>query len=127
MKNPILCIGILLALGTLAPAADLTDDQFQNMIRVMYGGPKSPQDSQLEKLKSLIDEGVDVNAAIGFDRLLREGEARADLTGTKWPLDVAVEQARVDMVKLLLAKGAKLHGKELAQAAFAGNKTTLWP
>ena len=118
MTNPILCIGILLALGSLAPAADLTDDQFQNVIRVMYGGPKS----QLEQLKSLIDEGVDVNAAIGFDRLLRVGETRADLTGTKWPLDVAVEQARVDMVKLLLAKGAKLHGKELPQAALAGNQ-----
>jgi hypothetical protein len=122
MKNPILSIAILLALGSFSPAADLTDDQFQKMLQVMYGLPKSPKDTQLEQLKSLIDEGVDVNAAIGFDRMLRVGETRADLRPTTWPLDVAVRHARVDMMELLLAKGAKLHGKELAQAAFAANQ-----
>ena len=122
MKNPILFNVILLGLGTFAQAADPTDAQWQKMFEVMYGLPKSPKDSQLERLKSLIDEGADVNAAIGFDRLLRVGETRADLRGTTWPLDVAVQQARVEMVKLLLAKGAKLHGGELALAALSGNQ-----
>ena len=122
MKNPILFTVILLGLGTFAQAADPTDAQWQKMFEVMYDLPKSPKDSQLERLKSLIDEGADVNAAIGFDRLLRVGETRADLRGTTWPLDVAVQQARVEMVKLLLAKGAKFHGGELALAALSGNQ-----
>jgi len=122
MKNPILFTVILLGLGPFAQAADPTDAQWQKMFEVMYGLPKSPKDSQLERLKSLIDEGADVNAAIGFDRLLRVGETRADLRGTTWPLDVAVQQARVEMVKLLLAKGAKFHGGELALAALSGNQ-----
>src|SRR6185436_2797551 len=122
MKNPILFTVILLGLGPFAQAAAPTDAQWQKMFEVMYGLPKSPKDSQLERLKSLIDEGADVNAAIGFDRLLRVGETRADLRGTTWPLDVAVQQARVDMVKLLLVKGAKFHGGELAKAAFAENQ-----
>src|SRR4029079_18644074 len=46
----------------------------------------------------------------------------ADLRGTTWPLDVAVQRARVEMVKLLLAKGAKFHGGELALAALSGNQ-----
>jgi hypothetical protein len=121
MKNAMLPIVILLALGTSAPAADPADAQWEKMNAVMYAAQRD-RVVQLERLKSLIDEGADVNAAIGFDRLLRVGETRADLTGTKWPLDVAVEQARVDMVKLLLAKGAKFHGGELAHAALKGNQ-----
>jgi ankyrin repeat protein len=122
MNNPILPIAFLVALGTLAPAADPTDAQWQKMFEVMYDLPKSPKDTQLERLKALIDEGADVNAAIGFDRMLRVGETRADLRGTTWPLDVAIQRARVDMVELLLAKGAKFHGGELALAALAGNQ-----
>ena len=122
MKNPALSFVMLLALGTFAQAADPAEVQWQKMFGVMYDLPKSPKDTQLERLKSLIDEGADVNAAIGFDRLLRVGETRADLRGTTWPLDVAVQQARVEMVKLLLAKGAKFHGGELALAALSGNQ-----
>jgi hypothetical protein len=122
MKNQLLPIAILLALGTLAQAADPADAQWEKMFQVMYGLPKSPKDSRLEQLKALIDQGADVNMAIGFDRMLRVGETRADLRGTTWPLDVAVQQAQVDMVKLLLAKGAKFHGRELATAALAGNQ-----
>ena len=121
MKNSILPIALLLALGTVAQAADPADAQWEKMVVVMYGVPKSAKDSRLEQLESLIDQGADVNAAILFDRMLRVGETRADLRGTKWPLDVAVEQARVDMAKLLLAKGAKFHGGELAQATLSGN------
>ena len=121
MKNANLSIVVLLAIGTLAPAADSADVQWEKMNAVMYGAQRD-RVVQFERLKSLIDDGADVNMAIGFDRLLRVGETRADLTPTKWPLDVAVEQARVDMVKLLLAKGAKFHGGELTQAALAGNQ-----
>jgi hypothetical protein len=121
MKNPSLAIAVLLALATFAQAADPTDAQWEMMFEVMYD-PKPAKDLRLEQLKSLIDEGADVNMAIGFDRMLRVGETRADLRGTAWPLDVAVQQARVDMVELLLANGAKFHGGELAKAALAGNQ-----
>src|SRR4029077_5420871 len=103
-------------------AAAPAGDQWQQMFEVMYGLPTSPKDSRLEQRKSLIDQGADVNMAIGFDRMLRVAETRADLRGTTWPLDVAVQQARVEMVKLLLAKGAKFHGGELALAALSGNQ-----
>ena len=119
MKNTMLPIITLLALGTFAQAADPADAHWEKMFQVMHGLPKSPKDTQLELLKALIDQGADVNAAIGFDRMLRVGETRADLRGTTWPLDVAVQQGQVDMVELLLAKGAKFHGQEMAQAAFA--------
>ena len=122
MKNLVLPIAMLMAMGTFAQAADPAEAQWQKMFEVMYGLPKSPKDSQLERLRSLIDEGADVNAAIGFDSLLRVGEAWADRRGTTWPLDVALQQARVEMVKLLLAKGAKFHGGELALAALSGNQ-----
>jgi hypothetical protein len=122
MKNPILPIAILLALGTFAQAADSADTHWQKMFELMYGLPKSPKDTPLERLRSLIDEGADVNAAIGFESLQRVGEAWADRKGTTWPLDVAVQRAQVDMVKLLLAKGAKFHGGELALAALSGSQ-----
>lgn len=122
MKNTKLPLMALLALGSFAPGADPADAQWEKMFQVMYGLPKSAKDSRLEQLKLLIDQGADVNMAIGFDRMARVGETRADLRGTTWPLDVAVQQARMDMVKLLLANGAKFHGGELAQATFAGNQ-----
>src|SRR4029434_278469 len=79
---------------------------------------------RLEQLKELIKQGADVNAPIGFNRMLKEGEnpSSSSRKATVWPLDVAVQQAQVDMVKLLLANGAKFHGGELAKAAFAGNQ-----
>lgn len=118
MKTPILAVVMLLALATLAPAADPNDVQWEKLVQVMYD-LKPAKDSRLAQLKTLIDEGVDVNDAIGFESLLRVGETRADRKGTAWPLDVAVQQAQVGMVELLLAKGAKIHGQEMAQAASA--------
>ena len=97
------------------------DVHWEAMFRVMYGLGRPAKDSRLEELKLLIDQGADVNMAIGFDRMAREGETRADLRPTNWPLDVAAQQGRLDMVNLLLAHGAKVHGKELAHAAFARN------
>ena len=122
MKTAILPIIILLALGTFARAADPADDQWEKMFKLMYDIPRPVKDSRLEQLKSLIDQGADVNMTIGFDRMLLVGETRADLRPTTWPLDLAVQQGRLDMVKLLLANGAKLHGRELAKAAFIENQ-----
>jgi hypothetical protein len=122
MKHTLLPILILLALATFSPAAGPTDDQWNKMFQVMYGDRNMDKVERLARLKSLLDEGADVNMAIGFDRMARVGETRADLRATTWPLDVAVYQGQSDMVKLLLAKGAKIHGKELAKAAFVRNQ-----
>ena len=56
--------------------------------------------------------------------MLKDGEnpSSSSRKATAWPLDVAVQQAEVDMVKLLLANGGKFHGGELAKAALAGNQ-----
>ena len=118
MKPRILAVAVLLALATLAKATDPNDVQWEKLVQVMYD-LKPLKESRFERLKTLIDEGVDVNDAIGFESLLRVGETRSDRKGTAWPLDVAVQQAQVDMVELLLAKGAKVHGQEMAQAASA--------
>jgi len=115
MKNTVLLIMILLAFAAFAQAGDPPSKLWD----VMY---RSANFKRLDQLKELIKQGADVNAPIGFDRMLREGENPSSLKGTAWPLDVAVQQARVDMVKLLLANGAKLHGGELAKAALAGNQ-----
>lgn len=114
-------IPIALYMKNPPAAANPADVQWEKMFQVMHG-PQFKKAEQLERLKTLIDQGTDVNMAIGFDRMTRVGETRADLRGTTWPLDIAVQQERLDMVKLLLASGAKVHGKELAQAAFARNQ-----
>ena len=85
----------------------------------MYGFDDA---TSVERLEQLIKQGADVNAPIGFDRMLLEGEdpASASRVATTWPLDVAVQRSRLDMVTLLLKRGAKLHGTELAAAALRG-------
>ena len=118
MKTRIVFVAVLLAIATLVRAADPNDVLWEKLVQVMYD-MKPAKDSRLEQLKALVDEGVDVNAAIVFESLPRVGETRADRKGTAWPLDVAVQQSQVDMVELLLAKGAKFHGQEMAQAASA--------
>ena len=114
VNSRILTIAILVVFGTIARAGDALPSMFD----VMYGFANF---KRLEQLKELIKQGVDINAPIGFDRMLMEGEDASARKGTNWPLDVGVGQERLDMVKLLLANGAKLHGKELAMAAFARN------
>ena len=121
MKNTILSIALLLAFTAFAKA----DDPVSTMVDVIYGvSVNAAKFKRLEQLKELIKQGADINAPIDFNRMLYAGEdaATSSRTATAWPLDVAVQQAQVDMVKLLLAKGAKLHGGELAKAAFAGNQ-----
>jgi len=121
MKNTILPIAILLAFAAFAQAGDPPP----TMVDVIYGlSVNAAKFKRLEQLKELIKQGADINAPIGFNRMLNEGEdpASSSRTATAWPLDLAVQQAQVDMVKLLLANGAKFHGGELAKAAFAGNQ-----
>ena len=117
MKSLLLPIMVLLMLAAIAQA-DKPLPPMQTMQAVMYDlGGASP----LEPLTELIQQGADVNAPIGFHRMLREGEDPASLVGTTWPLDVALQRSRMDMVRLLLAHGAKLHGSEIAEAALCGN------
>jgi hypothetical protein len=121
MNNNILPIVILLVFTALARAAD----PLPAMWEVIYGtSVNAVKMKRLEQLKQLVQKGADINAPIGFNRMLKEGEdaSSSSRTPTAWPLDVAVQQAQVDMVKLLLASGAKFHGGELAKAAFAGSQ-----
>jgi len=121
MKKTILPIVTLFAFTALVHA----DDPLPEMWEVIYGpSVNAVKIQRLEQLKQLIKQGADVNAPIGFNRMLREGEepSSSSRTPTAWPLDVAVQQAQVDMVRLLLASGAKFHGGELAKAAFAGSQ-----
>jgi hypothetical protein len=117
MKNTILPVAILLAFAAFAQAGD----PLPTLQDVIYGSSvNAVKLKRLEQLKELIKQGADVNAPIGFNRMLYEGEnpATSSRKPTAWPLDVAVQQAQVDMVNLLLANGAKFHGGELAKAAF---------
>lgn len=121
MKHTILPIVTLFVFTALAQAADPRPEMWE----VIYGtSVNAAKFKRLEQLKELIRQGADVNAPIGFNRMLKEGEdsSSSSRKPTAWPLDVAVQQAQVDMVKLLLASGAKFHGGELAKAAFAGNQ-----
>ena len=97
--------------------AHAADDRPSDLFQAMFGLGKA---EQLDQLKKAIKAGVDVNAPTNFDRMLREGEKPSALKATGWPLDAAVQQARVEAVDLLLASGAKLHGMELALANLRG-------
>jgi len=114
MKNTILPIVASFAFTALAQAAE----PLHEMWDVIYGSSFK----RLEQLKELIKQGADVNAPIGFNRMRKEGDGPSSRTPTAWPLDGAVQQGQMDMVKLLLASGAKFHGGELAKAAFAGSQ-----
>jgi ankyrin repeat protein len=121
MKHTILPIVTLFVFTALAQAADPLPEMWE----VIYGtSVNAAKFKRLEQLKELIRRGADVNAPIGFNRMLEEGEdpSSSSRKPTAWPLDVAVQQAQVDMVKLLLASGAKFHGGELATAASAANQ-----
>ena len=68
------------------------------------------KDQDIHKVGELLKQGVDINAPIGC--------------GTYGPLDGAVDRANLDMLKFLLAHGAKPRGRELPQAAFIDNPKT---
>jgi hypothetical protein len=121
MKTMLRSLIILMAFATLASAADSADRLWNEMFQVMYFVPRMDKAAQLERLKSLIKDGADVNEPLLHDRMARVGETRADLRGTGWPLDAAIQHARLDMVRVLLDSGAKFHGGDLAKAAQAGS------
>jgi ankyrin repeat protein len=121
MKNTIRSLVTLVAFSVFAQA----DDPLPTLWEVMYGtSVNAVKFKRLEQLKELIKQGADVNAPIGYNRMLNEGEnpSSSSRKPTAWLLDLAAQQAQVDMVKLLLASRAKFHGGELAKAAFAGNQ-----
>jgi len=61
----------------------------------------------IHKVEELLNQGVDINAPIGC--------------GTYSPLDGAVDTENLEMLRFLLAHGAKPRGRELANAAFFNN------
>jgi hypothetical protein len=68
------------------------------------------KDQDLKKIEELLKQGVDINAPIGC--------------GTYAPLDGAVGTQNLEMLKFLLAHGAKPRGRELPWAAFISNPKT---
>ena len=68
------------------------------------------KDQDIHKVKELLKQGVDINAPIGC--------------GTYAPLDAAVSTRNMEMLKFLLAHGAKPQGREIAEAAFINNPKT---
>ena len=114
MKNTLLPIAALFAFTALAQAAEPPHEMWD----VIYGSSFK----RLEQLKKLINQGADVNAPIGFNRMSKVGDGPSSRTPTAWPLDGAVQQGQMEMVKLLLASGAKFRGGELAMAAFAARE-----
>ena len=63
------------------------------------------QAKDVQRVKALLQQGADINAPIGC--------------GTFSLLDGAISTQNVEMLRFLLAHGAKPHGHELAHAAFA--------
>jgi ankyrin repeat protein len=68
------------------------------------------RDQDIHKVEALLKQGVDINAPIGC--------------GTYSPLDGAVSTQNLEMLKFLLAHGAKPQGRELSEAAFLANPDT---
>jgi hypothetical protein len=68
------------------------------------------KDQDIHKVEELLKQGVDINAPIGC--------------GTYSPLDGAVSTRNMEMLKFLLAHGAKPRGSEFVQAAFIDNPKT---
>ena len=66
----------------------------------------------IRKIQDLLTRGIDINAPIGC--------------GTFSPLDGAVHTQNVEVLKFLLAHGAKSRGRELADSAFtSGHQQAL--
>jgi len=68
------------------------------------------KDQDIHKVEELLKQGVDINAPIGC--------------GTFSPLDGAVSTENLEMLKFLLAHGAKPQGRELPKVAFYNNPQT---
>ena len=68
------------------------------------------KDQDIHKVEELLKQGVDINSPIGC--------------GTYAPLDGAVSTRNMEMLKFLLAHGAKPRGREIVEAAFIDNPKT---
>jgi hypothetical protein len=89
---------------------------------VIYGASETgAKSNHLEQVRVLIKQGAEVNAPIGFNRMLRQGEIPSSTSrrATAWPGGGCAQRVQMDRLKLLLANGAKVHGGELTKAAFA--------
>lgn len=98
---------VLFASFSIAVArAEQTDEQRKLAYQMQEAILKT---QSIERVKELLKAGVDVNAPIGC--------------GTYSPMDGAVQTRNVEMVKFLLAHGAKALSRHLCDAAFANNPT----
>lgn len=95
----------------------LAEESPSTIFEVMYDFGSN---ARVNQLKKLIEDGADVNAPIGFDSMLP-----AVRKPTSWPLDAAVQKGNVEMVTLLIAKGAKIRGGEMLAASWVGNKDAV--
>ena len=93
---------LLLTLFTINACAE-PDEQQQKLAVEMQQAVLRTQDVQ--KAKEIVSRGFDINGPIGC--------------GTFSSLDGAIHKEDVEMLKFLLAHGAKPRGRELADAAFA--------
>ena len=106
---------IILALAALAntclsqPAQEAAGHGTPNPIdpRAMQMQDAVLRTRDIHKVEELLKQGADINAPIGC--------------GTYRPLDGAVDTENLEMLKFLLAHGAKPQGRELADAAFFNN------
>jgi ankyrin repeat protein len=94
---------------TNEPARPIPMDQ--HALRLAYQMQAAVlRDQDLQKIEELLKQGVDINAPIGC--------------GTFSPLDGAVSTQNLEMLKFLLAHGAKPRGREIVEAAFINNPET---
>jgi hypothetical protein len=94
MKNTILPVAVLLASAAFARAGD----PLPTMRDVTYGSSvNAVKMKRLEQLKELIKQGADVNAPIGFNRMLNEGENPVSSSRTE-PGEGVAELGRIPLV-----------------------------
>jgi hypothetical protein len=96
-------------------------DPLPEMWEVIYGtSVNAVKIKRLEQLKQLIKQGADVNAPIGLTGCSKKGEdaSSSSRIPTAWPLDVAVQQAQVDMVKLLPGQRGEVSRRRAGQGRF---------
>jgi ankyrin repeat protein len=101
-RTPMKMILIPFLMLACVAAAEPADDKLKLGYEMQEAILKT---QDVRKVQGLLTRGIDINAPIGC--------------GTFSPLDGAVNTQNVEMLKFLLAHGAKPRGRELANAAFA--------
>jgi ankyrin repeat protein len=100
---------ILLLLAGVRPVSTGAEDGSLKLGREMQRAILQTQD--IAEVEALLKRGVDINSPIAC--------------GTFGPLDGAVSKGNLEMLKVLLAHGARPHGRELAEAANTDHQTAL--